>query len=183
MSTTPIQAQNSTVARTPVTRTTAAPLPTTTLPRSSEDNRRMEVIVTRSMFRLMDEAFRQHLISFEHRIANLVLIWSTFKVHIYVLNFFHLNVTRMWEKFMKKMHIKNVDKLTSANQKRWNEGHNWGIQPHIWRKLLWEGIRGCWEKWHLVKIFSMFYYTFSIIFYHNIDFIHIFFLNFVSTFQ
>ena len=69
---TPTTTQPSTTTATPTPYTTAPPM-TTTSPRSP-DNRAVEVIVTRSMVRLMDEAFRQHLTSFEHRIANLVLI-------------------------------------------------------------------------------------------------------------
>ena len=55
---------------TPTTRpTTAATTPATT---TSSFPTKLEVVVTKSMFRLIDEAFRNRLINFESRIASLL---------------------------------------------------------------------------------------------------------------
>ena len=53
----------------PTTKTTATATLTTT---SGLSETKLEVVVTRSMFRLIDEAFRERLINFESRIASLL---------------------------------------------------------------------------------------------------------------
>lgn len=53
---------------------------------TSTNVQKVEVIVTRSMFRLMDEAFRQHLSTFEARIAHLLSKREEMKEDINLFN-------------------------------------------------------------------------------------------------
>ena len=92
LNTTTVAPKNETTTAT-VTTTTATVTTTTTTPTTKKDEEeqvgseegstltstfgtqnipKVEVIVTRSIYRLMDEAFRQHLTSFEGRIAHLL---------------------------------------------------------------------------------------------------------------
>jgi hypothetical protein len=75
--TTTTTAQPSTTTVPPPTRYTTAPNTTEqpsedALSSSISSRTRLEIVVTRSMFRLMDEALRQRLVNFEARIASLL---------------------------------------------------------------------------------------------------------------